>query len=326
MRLDLPARKPFNFHSVVNSHGWRQLAPCRFENDVLIYVDHLSTKRTVEYRISASPEGVQVETGKLNKAEQKEVAERVTWMFGLEMDFSDFYAASRLEPKLARAKKQALGRVLRSPTLFEDVIKTIFTTNTLWAATRNMTLKLVKEFGAHLHLRQVQVSTASGTSTRSPLTHLHLRQVQVSSRSSLGSEENYKAVHTPEAIAASNPDYIKEKIRVGYRAPAIHDLAVRVASGKYDLESLKTSSLSTLELRKELMTIKGVGPYAAANLLMLLGRHDFIPIDSSALTVVSHEWYRGKPITARHVEKRFQKWGEYKGLAFWFWDWKYNGS
>ncbi|MEP6896686.1 MAG: hypothetical protein ABI986_13860, partial [Chloroflexota bacterium] len=127
-----------------------------------------------------------------------------------------------------------------------------------------------------------------------------------------------------ESIAASNPDFIKEKIRVGYRAPAIHDLAVRVASGKYDLEALKTSSLPTLELRKELMTIKGVGPYAAANLLMILGRHDFIPVDSIALTVVSHEWYKGKPITPKEVEKRFAKWGEYKGLAFWFWDWNYN--
>ena len=135
-----------------------------------------------------------------------------------------------------------------------------------------------------------------------------------------------KAFPTPESIAASNPDFIREKIRVGYRAPAIYDLAVRVASGKYDLESLKTASLSTLELRKELLTIKGVGPYAAANLLMLLGRHDFIPIDSYALMVVSHEWYRGKPITAKHVERRFEKWGTYKGLAFWFWDWKYNGG
>ena len=57
------------------------------------------------------------------------------------------------------------------------------------------------------------------------------------------------------------------------------------------------------------MSIKGVGPYAAANLLMLLGRFDFIPIDSIALTVVSHEWYKDKPITAKDVEKRFQKWG-----------------
>jgi len=299
--LKLPARKPFNFHSVVNSHGWRQLAPCRFEDDILYYVDHLSTQRAVEYRISASPEGVQVETDRLNKAEQKEVADKVTWMFGLDMDFSDFYAASRAEPKLVHAKKQALGRLFRSPTLFEDVIKTIFTTNTLWAATKNMTLKLVHEFGSSL---------SGGASSSRPV----VEALQP------------KSFPTPEAIAASNPETIKEKIRVGYRAPAIYDLAVRVASGKYDLESLKTSSLSTLELRKELMTIKGVGPYAAANLLMILGRHDFIPIDSSALTVVSHEWYRGKSVTAKHVEKRFEKWGAYKGLAFWFWDWKYNGG
>jgi 3-methyladenine DNA glycosylase/8-oxoguanine DNA glycosylase len=305
--LKLSARKPFNLHSVVNSHGWRQLAPFRFENDILYYVDHLrSTQRAVGYCISASPEGVQVETEKLTRAEQREVADKVTWMFGLDMDFSDFYAASRLEPKLARAKKQALGRVLRSPTLFEDVIKTIFTTNTLWAATRNMTRKLVDEFGA----------STSWRPGATPLT---------SSRSSLGSAEN-KSFPTPAAIAASNPEYLKEKIRVGYRATAIHDLAVRVASGKYDLEALKHSSLPTLELRKELLTIKGVGPYAAANLLMLLGRHDFIPIDSWALMLVSHEWHKGEPVTAREVERRFEKWGVNKGLAFWFWDWKYNGG
>ena len=278
-----------------------QLAPFYFDesSSTLSYVDHLKSNCAVEYRISAHADGVQVETGKLTKDEQKEVTDKVTWMFGLDMDFSAFYAASRLEPKLAHAKKQALGRVLRSPTLFEDVIKTILTTNTLWGATKNMTRKLVDEFGA---------STMSGKTTRSPLS------------------ANNKSFPTPDAIAASNPDFIKEKIRVGYRAPAIHDLAVRVASGKYDLESLKTSSLPTLELRKELMTIKGVGPYAAANLLLILGRSDFIPIDSWALKLVSHEWYKGKPITLKQVEKRFEKWGAYKGLAFWFWDWKYNGD
>ena len=291
--VHLPARKPFNFRSVVDSHGWPQLAPFRFENNILSYVDQLATQHVVEYRISADSDGLQIETDKLNKAEQKEVTDKVTWMFGLDLDFSDFYTASRLEPKLARAKKQALGRVLRSPTLFEDVIKTILTTNTLWGATRNMSRKLADEFGFALNAVGAPID---------------------------------KSFPTPAAIAASNPDYIKEKIRVGYRAPAIHDLAVRIASGKYDLESLKTSSLPTLELRKELMTINGVGPYAAANLLMILGRHDFIPIDSYALKMVSHEWYKGNPITAKEVEKRFAKWGGYKGLAFWFWDWKYNGG
>jgi 3-methyladenine DNA glycosylase/8-oxoguanine DNA glycosylase len=136
---------------------------------------------------------------------------------------------------------------------------------------------------------------------------------------------NNKAFPTPEAIAASSPDVLKEKIRVGYRAPAIYNLAVQVASGTFDLESLKTSELPTLELRKQLLTISGVGSYAAANLLLILGRSDFIPIDSWALKLVSHEWYRGIPITPKEVEKRFEKWGEFKGLAFWFWDWKYKG-
>src|SRR5262245_53425653 len=91
--FELPARKPFNFLSVVNSHGWLQLAPFRFDNNVLSYTDQLSTRRVIEFHISASPAGVQVKTDKLTKAEQKEVTEKVAWMFGLDLDFSDFYTA-----------------------------------------------------------------------------------------------------------------------------------------------------------------------------------------------------------------------------------------
>jgi 3-methyladenine DNA glycosylase/8-oxoguanine DNA glycosylase len=292
MKFSLSARSPFNFFSVVNSHGWRQLVPFSYdeETQTLSYIFRLSNGRVVELRLREGVDSVLVETEKLDKSERKEVADKGTWMFGLDMDFARFYAAARAEPKLARAKKRALGRVLRSPTLFEDVIKTILTTNTLWAATKNMTLKLVNEFGE-----------------------------------SLPDDATRKAFPTPEAIAASSPEAIKEKIRVGYRAPAIHQLAVRIASGTLDLESLKTSNLPTLELRKEFLKINGVGPYAAANLLLIMGRTDLIPIDSWALKLVSHEWYDGKPVAPKDVEKHFERWGEFKGLAFWFWDWNYKG-
>ncbi len=302
MKFTLPARKPFSFLSVVNSHGWHQLVPFSYDenSNTLCYILRLSNGRVIELRLHNGGDGVVVETEKLNRTERAEVADKVTWMFGLDMDFSPFYLASRGEPKLRRAKKLAHGRVLRSPTLFEDVIKTILTTNTLWGATKNMTSKLVNELGDPLFpAGRVVAPKAPRIET--------------------------KAFPMPEAIAASSPDFLREKIRVGYRASAIHELAVRVASGAFDLESLKTSKLPTLELRKELLTINGVGPYAAANLLLILGRSDFIPIDSWALKLVSREWYRGKPITAREVEKRFEKWGEFKGLAFWFWDWKDNG-
>jgi 3-methyladenine DNA glycosylase/8-oxoguanine DNA glycosylase len=292
MKFSLPAHKPFSFHSVIHSHGWYQLAPFQFdeESDTLYYVLQLANGRVIELKMQEAADGVAVETEKLDKSERKEVMDKVKWMFDLDSDFSHFYAVALEEPKLARVEERALGRVLRSPTVFEDVIKTILTTNTLWGATKNMTRKLVNEFGAPLE-----------------------------------GQGDKRAFPGPASIAAGSPQILKEKVRVGYRAPAIHQLAVRVASGELDLESYQTSTLPTLELRRELLKINGVGPYAAANLLMILGRHDFIPIDSYALKMVSHEWYKGQPITAREVEKRFEKWGEFKGLAFWFWDWKYNG-
>jgi 3-methyladenine DNA glycosylase/8-oxoguanine DNA glycosylase len=292
MKLTLPARQPFILHQTVRSHGWYQMAPFDYDEETvtLAYTDRLSNGRVLEYQITEEEGGVIVKTEKLTKAEQEEVAEHVTWMLGLDMDFSAFYAATRKEPKLSHTEKNARGRVLRSPTFFEDVVKTILTTNTLWAATKRMNLNLIDQYGP-----------------------------------SLEGDMEKRAFPSPAEIAASSPEVLREVVRVGYRAPAIYELAVRVASGELDIESFKTSNLPTLELRKELLEIKGVGPYAAANLLMILGRSDFIPIDSWALKVVSHEWYDRGPVTPAQVEAHFEKWGEFKGLAYWFWDWKYEG-
>jgi 3-methyladenine DNA glycosylase/8-oxoguanine DNA glycosylase len=292
MQFTLSARSPFRFLSVVKSHGWVQLAPFAFdeETSILTYTDWLSNGRVLTYQIAETQGGVSVKTEKLTKAEQAEVSEHVTWMLGLDMDFSAFYAASRREPKLLQAEKLARGRVLRSPTLFEDVVKTILTTNTLWGATKRMNLNLINQYGPALE-----------------------------------GEKEERAFPSPAEIAASSPEVLREAVRVGYRAPAIHELAVRVASGELDLESLKTGDLPTLELRKELLKIKGIGPYAAANLLMILGRSDFIPVDSWAMKLVSHEWHDGEPVTPKQVEEHFEEWGEFKGLAYWFWDWKYEG-
>jgi 3-methyladenine DNA glycosylase/8-oxoguanine DNA glycosylase len=292
MKLTLPARQPFNLYNTIRSHGWYQMAPFDFDEEAvtLVYTDRLSNGRVLEYRITEEDNGVTIKTERLTKAEQAEVSEHVTWMLGLDMDFSAFYVAAKKEPKLAHVEKKAYGRVLRSPTFFEDVIKTILTTNTLWAATKRMNLKLIEQFG-----------------------------------SSLDGETEKRTFPSPADIAASSPEVLKEAVRVGYRAPSIHELAVRVASGEYDIESFKTSDLPTLELRKELLKIKGVGPYAAANLLMILGRSDFIPVDSWAMKLVSHEWYDGEPVTPKQVEEHFETWGEFKGLAYWFWDWKYEG-
>ena len=99
------------------------------------------------------------------------------------------------------------------------------------------------------------------------------------------------------------------------------ELARAVDSGELDLEALKRTELPTPELRKRLLSLKGVGGYAAGNLLNLLGRYDFLPVDSWALKMVSQEWHDGQAVTPADVEAAFAAWGEWKGLAYWFWDW-----
>jgi 3-methyladenine DNA glycosylase/8-oxoguanine DNA glycosylase len=287
MRQFLSARPPFSFDAVVNSHGWRQLAPFSGDDRGLSYVVRLSAGRVVELRLAAAAGGVDVAVeDALDEAAQAEIAARVAWMFGLDQDLSAFYEAARGEPKLAQAMARGRGRILRSATLFEDVVKTILTTNTAWSSTKRMVANVVNLFGAPLP-----------------------------------ADPDRHAFPTPAQFAASDEVTLRTVARLGYRAPYVLDLAQRVAAGALDLEALRTADLSTPELRKRLLALKGVGPYAVANLLMLLGRYDAIPIDSWALHQVSQEWHGGAAIGPAEVEAAFARWGAWKGLAYWFWQW-----
>jgi 3-methyladenine DNA glycosylase/8-oxoguanine DNA glycosylase len=241
----------------------------------------------IELRITEITGGVEVaHTNSLTPGELDETSRKVSWMLNLDQDYSSFYSRAREEPKLSRAAENAQGRILRSPTLFEDVIKTILTTNTSWAGTRRMVQSLVAQYGAPLPM-----------------------------------DTKRRAFPTPEALAASSVEALRAEARLGYRAPYVLGLAQAVAAGTTDLESLKTNDLPTPELRKRLLAIKGVGSYAVANLLALLGRYDYLPIDSWAVKMVSQEWYGGAAIGSSEVEAAFESWKEWKALSYWFWDW-----
>jgi 3-methyladenine DNA glycosylase/8-oxoguanine DNA glycosylase len=310
VRLTLSTRPPFSLAAVVGSHGWVRLAPFGEDDRTggLTYVGQLDSGRVVEMLIQEVVDSVSVEVdGPLSEAEQTEVARKVEWMLGMEQDFSAFYALARQEPKLAHVEERAQGRVLRSPTLFEDTVKTILTTNTSWTGTIRMVKALVSQFGAPL--------------PADPTRH---------------------AFPTPDQLATTDEETLRSAAGLGYRAPYVLELARSVASGTLrlrpstslrtssgqalDLEGFKTADIPTPQLRKQLLAIKGVGEYAAANLLMLLGRYDFVPVDSWALKMVSHEWHGGEPVGRAEVEAAFDRWGEWKGLAYWFWDWSYAGK
>lgn len=289
MRIELPARPPFSLQQVITSHGWPQLAPFLWDQSSgeLRRVERLASGRVLELRFDQAMGGAVVEIdGDLLATERAEVEAKVQWMLGLDQDFSDFYAAASGEPKLARAEAQAMGRVLRSPTLFEDTVKTIATTNTTWGGTIRMIDALVRLYGDPL-----------------PANPAH------------------RAFPTPEQLAGVDGDSLRADVKLGYRASYVLALAQAVASGTLDLEALKDSGLPTPELRQRLLAIKGVGGYAAANLLVILGRYDYVPVDSWAMSQVAREWHGGQPVGEKEVNTAFERWGEWKGLAFWCWDW-----
>lgn len=289
MEITLPARQPFSFYSTVYSHGWVQMAPFRFDEErkLLHYVTRLENGHVVELCMGETPDGIRVSSeNTLNHSEQEEVAALVRWMLALDQDLSIFYAAVEKEPKLAHVRSKAQGRVLRSATLFEDVIKTVLTTNTLWAATKRMNSNLIKQFGE-----------------------------------TLPEDPSRRAFPTAQKLAEATEETLRAETRLGYRAPYVLAIARTVADGEIDLEGLKNNGLPTPELRKKLLSLKGIGGYAAANLLMILGRGDYLPVDSWAMKMVSQEWYNGEPVTAKQVEEAFAHWGEWKGMAYWFWNW-----
>jgi 3-methyladenine DNA glycosylase/8-oxoguanine DNA glycosylase len=291
MTLDLPARLPFSLRAVARSHGWFSLAPYGWDDSTgeLSYVGRLGSSRVVEIVIQENASGVRVRVDdSLSEPEWSEIAIHVAWMLDLDQDFSTFYDLARKEPKLAHLEERAQGRILRSPTLFEDGVKTILTTNTSWAGTIRMVAALVSQYGVPL-----------------------------------SSDPSRHTFPSPDELAATNEQTLRSEARLGYRAPFVLELARSVATGTLDLESLRNPSIPTAELRKRLLAIKGIGEYATASLLMLLGRYDFVPVDSWALKMVSHEWYDGRPVGRGEVEQAFEQWGEWKGLAYWFWDWSY---
>ena len=288
MRFHLEARPPFSFHAVVHSHGWASLAPFSHDDDTgtLSYVLRLPTGRVVELVMSAESAGVDVGvSGDLSAGERDQVLGAVRWMLDLDLDMTAFYAIAQAEPKLAHVVGNADGRLLRSPSLFEDLVKTILTTNTSWGGTKRMVRSLVDRYGSPL----------PGDDTR-------------------------RAFPTPGQLAAAEEEALRST-GLGYRSPYVSALARDVSGGQLDLEALKATDAPTAELRKRLLAIKGVGAYAAANLLMILGRYDDLPVDSWALTMVSREWHDGQPIGQAEVEAAFQRFGPWKGLAYWFWDW-----
>jgi len=281
----------FDLDRVVRSHGWYDLPPWTWdaERRVLRRPLRVSSDRVVDVEVAeAGPGSLALRVtgrGRIGSAAAAEVRDAVRTCLALDEDLAPFRArAVALEgttgPRpVQRALDRGLGRLLRSPTVFEDAVKTLCTTNCSWALTRAMVARLVGELGQE------------GPSGR--------------------------AFPGPEEMAARPERFYRERIRAGYRAPFFRALAREVASGRVNLESWRDPAIPPTELRRRILALHGFGPYAAEHLMRLLGRHGGLALDSWNRRKIAELRGRTRQPSDRVLARWFAPWGEWAGLALW---------
>ena len=118
-------------------------------------------------------------------------------------------------------------------------------------------------------------------------------------------------------MAEAGDEFYGDVARTGYRGPYLRAIAAAVADGSLDLEALDgRSDLPDAEVAERLLALPGVGPYAAAHIMMLLGRYGRLILDSWTRPKYSSVT-TGRKISDRTIERRFRRYGDFAGLAFW---------
>jgi N-glycosylase/DNA lyase len=279
--------EPVDLWRTLASHGLADLPPNLIDEEARTLETTLALPRgrARTIRIRAGRAGFALVEGlDIGTRDAVALAEAARHILRLDADLSPFYQAARDDPDLVWASAGA-GRMVRSPTVFEDVVKTICTTNCAWSATVRMTTALVSELG-------------------------------------IEAPDGRRTFPAPAAMAEAGEDFYRDVVRAGYRGPYLRSLAADVAGGSLDLEALNDPEQPDDEVAERLLALPGCGPYATAHMMMLLGRYSRLILDS--WTRPKYARVNGRKAGDRTIERRFRRYREYAGLAFWLYltrDW-----
>jgi len=280
-RIEIPTPPGFSFKTTVESHGWYQLAPFAWDpaTQTLTRIEQ-HQRNAVELQIGWRAGRLIVQSQERLNFSEPSLPDRLRRMFQLDVDLTEFHMLCSLKEghqKIARAR---FGRLLCGSTLFEDAVKIICTTNTTWRQTKRMAGLLTDRFGA---------STPSGS----------------------------KAFPQPRALAEAGAGQLQRECSLGYRAQYIHQLANGITDGTIDPIKLSDRDLETSESYRQYLQLPGIGPYGAAHLLAMDGRHDFIAVDTEFRRFVRETYHHGRKVADATMLRRYKQWGRWKYLAYW---------
>lgn len=242
-QISVPPPKHFNFGVTVNSHGWERLAPFSLDKETQILtrterlpsqLARLEMANDGDIRVTVTSEAT------LSPADETYVGGFVRQCLAFDWDMSRCYAKVVGDPTYSFIEERGLGRLLLAPSMWENLVKTLFLTNT--------------------HARHTTAMAAKFCALGDSFSGQH-------------------TFPTPEQVLARSTDDLEQQTGTGYRARYIRRLAEEIASG-FDPETLRSPGLSYEEVYGRVRQLQGFGPYSASYVLKLLGRFERVSIDT----------------------------------------------
>lgn len=220
----------------------------------------------------------------ISRGERATAARQITRMLRLDEPAHVIAGFHGLDP---RWKRLGRGRLFRSPTMFEDVIKTVTSCNVQWPSTITMNRRLCEVLGG------------GGFPDAGKVSRTRVQTLRARCRA------GYRDARMVELARLMRPRGAKAALvdEAWFEDPSTPDEAVWAA----------------------LLDLPGIGPYAAANIMQLLGRYGRLPLDSESVrhgrTVLGMEGTDRQVM--RLIDAHFAPFGEHKFRSYWFELWAF---
>jgi len=286
-KLTLRVPGDFDLPRAVCSYGYFLLAPNRWDRDAGALYRVLRgrrgrrlTVRVTQRDRAGQPVRIAVDR-KVDRDEAASIRRDLVRMLRVDEDQRGWWRVS------AAARQRGFGRLFRSPTLWEDMVKTITGQNVTWTNTITMNKLITEHAPRH------------GPKGAWP---------------------------TPREMIRFGRDNLRSLCKVGYRADRIVRLAEAFADGSVDPDWFESPDRTTGELYDRLLRIHGFGDYAASNLLMLLGHYDRVAIDTETYRhwCKMHGLDRPADPKTLHgdIERYYNAFAPHQFKAYWFELWQ----
>ena len=270
---------PFSYKSSLFAHGWIELAPFRIESDAVTfsYSFKITAQKTIQIKIS-SVDDKSIHITSSNDLNPNDI-EKVVKLVG---------HMFRLDENFSEFYYMAKNEPAFS-WIVENKAGRLLRAGSLW---EDM-VKILCTTNCSWHLTKLMIKNL----------------VQ-----KIGQDTHFPE---PGEIAAWDERSLRTEIKMGYRAPYLFDIARNVHKGLIDLKKYSNWTGTSEELFQKMRKIKGLGEYAVSSLLKLIGRYDYLGIDSWGRRTFSNRYNQGKQVEDEMIKLKYKKYGKWAGLFFW---------